>query len=423
MSKLGGGTFGTGAMSAGVNQLVMNELKNIKDPALMQWASAIVGAAAAKIVNGNAQTGASIAASETKNNYLSHEQYRQYQSQLKDLKEKLENGSITQEEYNAAVNGVVSYWAEKDIEQNKQWLAEHHIDAVLIDDESGRIALEKEQYQQMLSELSNSKNDEETAAIKKKWRKISDEQIDKWSKIGNNLGQNLDGSNSYLYPDLSTEVVKLNDKVSSNDLLAKIQNQLSNGYQSVTQLKDDVIAYKEQKDIEYAKNQLAVQGITPDDPEYSSKLADEYRKAKEQSDAVLGLAVGEGAGELVSVLSKLKVFKYAASTIEEASHSTNLIKFKGDEAVIHFERHGKQIMNALGKNEYNLKNYIEDANHVIQTGTYVPELNGYVQLIGGKGSAKYAFVGLDRLTGNITTFHIKTVGELAKKAPSLGLIP
>ncbi|MGL5515138.1 MAG: hypothetical protein ACRDBM_18155 [Sporomusa sp.] len=105
------------------------------------------------------------------------------------------------------------------------------------------------------------------------------------------------------------------------------------------------------------------------------------------------------------------------------SKAGNLIKFKGDEAVNHFEKHSKEIMNALGKNEYNLKNYVEDANHVIQTGTYVPELNGYVQLIGGTGSAKYAFVGLDRLTENITTFHIKTVGELAKKAPSLGLIP
>lgn len=32
----------------------------------------------------------------------------------------------------------------------------------------------------------------------------------------------------------------------------------------------------------------------------------------------------------------------------------------------------------------------------------------------------YGFVGLDRNTNNITTFHIKKVNELIKKAPDLG---
>jgi len=49
-------------------------LKNIKDPAVLQWASAIVGAVAAKVIGGNAKTGASVAASATKNNYLNHMQ-------------------------------------------------------------------------------------------------------------------------------------------------------------------------------------------------------------------------------------------------------------------------------------------------------------------------------------------------------------
>ncbi|MBM5608835.1 hypothetical protein [Listeria ivanovii] len=65
--------------------------------------------------------------------------------------------------------------------------------------------------------------------------------------------------------------------------------------------------------------------------------------------------------------------------------------------------------------------YVNDANHVINTGKYVPELNGYVRLVGGKGRAKFAFVGLDRTTGEITTFHLKTVKQLIKKAPSLNL--
>lgn len=34
---------------------------------------------------------------------------------------------------------------------------------------------------------------------------------------------------------------------------------------------------------------------------------------------------------------------------------------------------------------------------------------------------KYGFVGLDRASGDITTFHIKSVSELINRAPSLGL--
>ena len=60
---------------------------------------------------------------------------------------------------------------------------------------------------------------------------------------------------------------------------------------------------------------------------------------------------------------------------------------------------------------------MQDANYIIENGTYVPELNGFIEFMQGK---KYGFVGLNRETGNITTFHIKTVTELIKKAPSLG---
>ncbi len=89
----------------------------------------------------------------------------------------------------------------------------------------------------------------------------------------------------------------------------------------------------------------------------------------------------------------------------------------------HFSRHGSEMKQALNKNNYSIIDYLSDANHVIKEGQFVPEMNGYIKLIGGEGSAKYAFVGLDRATGNITTLHLKSVKELAKKAPSLGLKP
>ena len=98
---------------------------------------------------------------------------------------------------------------------------------------------------------------------------------------------------------------------------------------------------------------------------------------------------------------------------------SQFLLFGGDEAIIHFGKHGKSIMDMLGKNSYNLNEYVRDANFIIKNGTFVPELNGYVRLIGGKGSAKFGFVGLNRTTGSITTFHIKTAQELAKKTPSM----
>ncbi len=97
------------------------------------------------------------------------------------------------------------------------------------------------------------------------------------------------------------------------------------------------------------------------------------------------------------------------------------LSFTGKEADNHFTKHGHELASAFNKKSYNLDNYLKDANHVIQNGTYVPELNGYVKLIGGEGSAKYAFVGVKNGGKDISTFHIKTVKQLEKIAPSLGL--
>lgn len=96
------------------------------------------------------------------------------------------------------------------------------------------------------------------------------------------------------------------------------------------------------------------------------------------------------------------------------------LNFSKDESVIHFNKHGNEIMDAFGQKSYNLKNYIDDANNVVQTEIWVPEMHGFVKIFGGKGKAKAAFVGLNHQTENITTFHIKTVREIAQKAPSLG---
>ncbi|WP_246105502.1 hemagglutinin repeat-containing protein [Sporomusa termitida] len=86
MADLGGGDALSGAAGAGVNEAVQKELAKIfKDnPDLHQWASAIIGAAAATVVGGDAQTGGSTAASGTKNNFLSDWQKEQREQAIKD---------------------------------------------------------------------------------------------------------------------------------------------------------------------------------------------------------------------------------------------------------------------------------------------------------------------------------------------------
>lgn len=135
MAKLGGDSFVSGAAGAGFNQIVMNELKNIKDPAAMQWASMIVGAAAGKVVGGNAQTGASVAASETKNNVLSHLEAKEMEDELKNCK----NG----EERKA----VLEKW--------------------------GKLNKEREEIVEKLAdEYEKAATDEEREAIKRRWDQL-----------------------------------------------------------------------------------------------------------------------------------------------------------------------------------------------------------------------------------------------------------
>ena len=82
MSQITGTGFASGAIGAGVNEAIIGEIKKIKDPGTAQIVSAIVGAAAAKAVGGNAGSGATSAASGTKWNYLLEWQYRRMREEL-----------------------------------------------------------------------------------------------------------------------------------------------------------------------------------------------------------------------------------------------------------------------------------------------------------------------------------------------------
>ena len=82
MSQITGAGFASGAIGAGVNEAIIDEIKKIKDPGTAQIVSAIVGAAAAKAVGGNAAAGATSAASETKWNHFGEDHPDSYPVQV-----------------------------------------------------------------------------------------------------------------------------------------------------------------------------------------------------------------------------------------------------------------------------------------------------------------------------------------------------
>ena len=69
ISQFAGAGFASDAAGAGLNEALINNLKGL-DPALAQAISALIGAAAAKAINGDATAGATAAASGTKHNFF-----------------------------------------------------------------------------------------------------------------------------------------------------------------------------------------------------------------------------------------------------------------------------------------------------------------------------------------------------------------
>ena len=105
MSQITGTGFASGAIGAGVNEAVIGEIKKIQDPSTAQIVSAIVGAAAAKAVGGNAGSGATSAASGTKNNLY---------EKIPEIRKQLEEQLITEEYESLRENEYMPLYGEKD---------------------------------------------------------------------------------------------------------------------------------------------------------------------------------------------------------------------------------------------------------------------------------------------------------------------
>ena len=107
MSAITGAGFASGAIGAGLNEALINNLKGL-DPGTAQIVSGIIGVAAAKVVGGNALAGASAAASGTKWNLLSKADYNEKERRFKEASDWIEQNKIVDE-----------YW-EKNLAQEKK---------------------------------------------------------------------------------------------------------------------------------------------------------------------------------------------------------------------------------------------------------------------------------------------------------------
>ncbi|HHT7755653.1 TPA: hypothetical protein ACT2GM_001651 [Streptococcus suis] len=115
----------------------------------------------------------------------------------------------------------------------------------------------------------------------------------------------------------------------------------------------------------------------------------------------------------------------ATFTAADYSSTYGNRQFKPGELDTHYDKHKDEVVNVLGGANYTKDQYLSDANHVIQNGTYSPDKHAYYQYAGVSktGKAKYAVVGLDRNTHEITTFHVKGIIEMNKWDPNLGIKP
>lgn len=88
MAELGGSDFTSGASGALINEMVQEKLGEVfeDDPAMHQWASALIGGVVSEIISGNAQAGAKTAISGTKFNRLTHKDYDEFRKEIEEAK-------------------------------------------------------------------------------------------------------------------------------------------------------------------------------------------------------------------------------------------------------------------------------------------------------------------------------------------------
>ena len=122
MSELTNSGFLVGASGAMINEMIQDKLSDMfKDnPAMHQWASALIGGVVAQVVADDAQVGASTASSGTKNNFLTHEQEVERRNKLDEIDGRTD---LNAEEKNKKKEEVNDYYIELSRNQTEQGIS------------------------------------------------------------------------------------------------------------------------------------------------------------------------------------------------------------------------------------------------------------------------------------------------------------
>ena len=165
MSELTNSGFLAGASGAMINEMIQDKLSDMfKDnPAMHQWASALIGGVVAQVVAADAQVGASTASSGTKNNYLTHEQRKKYEEELAAIDK---DDTLTPEQKTKAKEKVDFKYSVISVLQNREWY-EKNKDKLQLTGKVGDLN-EYEIFKEVVG-VDKSGNDVELRADTKDW--------------------------------------------------------------------------------------------------------------------------------------------------------------------------------------------------------------------------------------------------------------
>ncbi len=122
MSAITGAGFASGAIGAGLNEALINNLKGL-DPGTAQIVSGIIGAAAAKAIGGSAAAGASAAASGTKWNYflIEHPELFAFDKLAQKTLKRKDGKELSEDEVLRLLQGVSDVFAEHEPVLSDAW--------------------------------------------------------------------------------------------------------------------------------------------------------------------------------------------------------------------------------------------------------------------------------------------------------------
>ena len=165
MSELTNSGFLAGASGAMINEMIQDKLSDMfKDnPAMHQWASALIGGVVSQVVAADAQVGASTASSGTKNNYLTHEQQKKYEEELAAIDK---DDTLTPEQKAKSKEKVDFKYSVISVLQNREWY-EKNKDKLQLTGKVGDLN-EYEIFKEVVG-VDKSGNDVELRADTKDW--------------------------------------------------------------------------------------------------------------------------------------------------------------------------------------------------------------------------------------------------------------